>query len=156
MEAVDKPAEAAPVPTQRVFGELAYAQLRDNPDLAKFVMKVVNEACAARKHKREPSVKDVADGLISGRFKLWGVMGKSASLDAIAVTERKDAVMEIVVVGPRFEDFAPFIPMLEKIARGERCDRVIMGGPHIFKRWLPEGWTQRTEIKYERLLGGAG
>jgi hypothetical protein len=140
--------------TQRIFGELEYAQLRANPDLAKFVMKVVNEACAAR--KREPSVKAVADGLISGRFKLWGVMGKNASLDAIAVTERKDAVMEIVVVGPRFEDFAPFMPMLEKIARGQRCDRVVMGGPHIFKRWLPEGWTQRTEIKYERLLGGAG
>lgn len=145
----EAPAKTAQV-SGRMFGELDYAAMHENPELARYAMKVVKEACDAR--KRDPDVSAVAEGLVSGRFKLWGVMGANAALDAVAVTERKDTTMEIVLVGPRVEDFAEFLPMLEKFARGLRCTRLVMGGPPIFKRLLPDGWTSRTEIRYERAL----
>jgi hypothetical protein len=148
--AAEAPVNTAP---KRIFGEITRQSMEDNAQLARLVMKLVQDACAkSAKRFGSLTVNDVASGLVSGRFRLWGVMeAKDATLKCIAVSEVRDGVFDIRTVGPDIEDMAEFLPMFESIARGGHCERVAITGVPRFRPFLGRGWFER-EIRFERMV----
>lgn len=140
-------AEAAPKP---IFGQITVEQMAGNEPLARHVMTVVRDAC---KHsKGRFTVESVARGLKSGAMVLYGVLRPpTAALEATVVAQARDGVFEILIAGPHFDDVAPFMDGLEKIAKAKGCARMAIWGPSFFKNHLPAGWFAR-EVRYERVL----
>lgn len=136
-------------PPRPIFGPITIEQMRDEA-VTRAVFSVVREAC---KHsKGRFTVDGVAQGLASGEMLLYGVLRPpSATLDATVVARPRENVFEVLVAGPQFDDVAPFMELLEKLARGARCERMAIWGPPWFKNHLPNGWFMR-EVRFERVL----
>jgi len=144
----------AEAPARPIFGQITAEQMARDTTMARHVLSVVRDAC---KHsKGRFTVESVARGLADSTMLLYGVLRPpSADLEAIVVARPHDGVFELLVAGPRFDDVAPFMDVLERQARGQRCERLAIWGPSWFKNHLPEGWFAR-EVRYERKLGDAG
>lgn len=140
VEAMEKP-KARPV-----FGQITLDDMRGNELLTKTVMPLVKEVCSHSKGRF--TVESVADGLISQRFSLWGVMHPPATLAAIIVTHVNGKVFELLLLGPELDDTFQFLPTLKSAARAARCERMLLTGPQFWRKRLPEGWRP-TAMVYE-------
>lgn len=136
-------------PVLPIFGPITLEDMRGNALLTKTVMPLVAEVC---KHsKGRFTVDKVADGLVTGAFKLWGVMRPPASLEAVAVTRVDGPVFEIILLGPEYEEMFAFLPAMQGEARSVGCSRMRLSGPNFWRRHLPEGWRM-SAVVYERDL----
>ena len=140
----------APVPAQRsLFGQITLEDMRGNELLTKTVMPLVGEVCKHSKGKFTPV--DVADGLLSGVYKLWGVMRPPASLDAVVVTRVDGDAFELLLLGPNFREIFQFLPQLQRMGRIAGCKRIRLEGPPSWRRDLGEGW-KASPIVYEKAI----
>lgn len=146
---------AEEVKPPRIFGRITRQSMEGNVELARHVMRIVKLACERRKHGL--TLGDVTNGMIDGRFMLWGVMGPKATLEAVAVSEVSNGVFEIRIVGPEIGSFEDFMPKFEGIARDEGCKKIAIMGPYIFTKYIPETW-ERTEVthRFEKTLEPTG
>lgn len=132
-----------------IFGEITLQDMRNNALLTKTVMPLVAEVCKHSKGRHDAA--SIADGLVCGSYKLWGVMRPPANLDAVTVTRVDGKSFELIMLGPDFEEVFMFLPMLKGAAREAGCDRMRMSGPQFWKRALPDGWRSAAVV-YEALL----
>ena len=141
-------------PARPIFGQITIEQMAANEALTRYALSVVRDAC---KHsKGRFTVASVATGLKDGSMRLYGVLQPdTAALKATVVARPSGGVFEILIAGPRFEDVAPFMDVLEKYARAAGCTRMTVWGASFFEKYLPAGWFAR-EVLYERALGSAG
>lgn len=121
-----------------IFGEITYAQMKDNAKLAVVVMKLIKEVCEHSKGRH--TVGQITDGLITGACSVWGVMRMPADLTAIMVTVPHEGVLDVLLAGPDIKDLTPYLSRLEGIARSERCTKTRIRGPYFWKPHLPDGW----------------
>lgn len=152
-EAVDEPAEK-PVEEAK-FGEITIDQMRASEALTRMVMRVVSEACRRVKDRPgEPvTLESITRELTAGKLRLWGVAklkNGAPDLKAVAVGRKRGDVFEVVLAGPDFEDVSPFLDLLEREARGARCQRMQFIGPPFVKKQL-QGWYERWAL-VERAL----
>jgi hypothetical protein len=132
-----------------LFGAITLEDMRANELLAKTVMPLVAAAC---KHSRGKfTAPMIADGLVDGSYRLWGVMSPPANLDAVVVSYVNGDVFEVLVQGPDARDVFSFLPALQNEARREGCARMRMHGPHYWRRYLPDGW-RAPAVVYEKTL----
>lgn len=141
--------EAAKPEAIPIFGPIDIETMRESEALTRTALSVVREAC---KHvKGRFTEQSVAEGLVNGQMKLWGVLHPPADLRAAVVTRVSDGVFEILVAGPEFRDVAPFMEVLKRHARGARCERMRLWGADFFRRHLPSGWRP-VAVVYESLV----
>ena len=132
-----------------IFGEITLQDMQGNKLLTKTVMPLVAEVCKHSKGRYDAA--SIADGLVSGTYKLWGVMRPPANLDAVTVTRVDGKSFELILLGPDFDEVFMFLPALKGAARAAGCDRVRMSGPQFWKKALPEGWRSAAVV-YEAVL----
>jgi hypothetical protein len=133
-----------------LFGQITLEDMRKNGLLTRTVMPLVSRACAHTKGRF--TADSVADGLVNGEFKLWGVMIPPASLEGVVVSRKVNKVLEILALGPDLDDVVPSLKRMTNVARSEGCARVLMVGPGFLRKRLPEGW-KTSAVVYEYALG---
>lgn len=142
--------------TTPIFGQITLADMQGNALLTNTVMPLVRDAC---KHsKGRFTALTVAQGVMGGAYRLWGVMRPPATLESIAVTaveaEPGGRVFDILLVGPEFEGMFGFLPVLQSAARTAHCTRMRILGPAFWKRHLPEGFRLAACV-FEKDLSAA-
>lgn len=141
-------------PARPIFGQITIDQMAENEALTRYALSVVRDAC--KRAKGRFTVASVATGLKDGSMRLYGVLQPdTAALKATVVARPSGGVFEILIAGPRFEDVAPFMDVLEKYARAAGCTRMTLWGVPFFATLLPASWFAR-EVRYDRVLGDAG
>lgn len=135
----------AEAPARPIFGEIRRQDMEGNELLAKTVLPLVRDAC---KHsKGRFTVDSVARGLISGEYRLWGVMVPPASLESVAVTTIETLAsgakaFHILIMGPDFAPTLQFLPVLEREARKTGCVVMRTIGP---RRWVSPAREGQTD-----------
>lgn len=147
-------------PAKPIFGPITVEDMRKNELLIKTVLPLVRDACTLSKGRFTED--QVFDGLIAGTFKLWGILRPPASLEAIIVTQVRNSVFEILMLGPDFEEALAFLPHLTGEARALKCECMRVTGPKIWRprvrpehpNWicLPHDW-QVAAFVFEKDLG---
>lgn len=153
MSLAEAPRDTRPTP---IFGQITHEDMRGNELLTRTVLPLVRDAC---KHtKGRFTVDTVAQGLVSGAYRLWGVMRPPATLESIAVTTIETLpggrVFNILMVGPEFEGMFQFLPVLQNAGRTARCQRVQITGPAFWRRRLGAGWRLSSCIYEHDLAAG--
>jgi hypothetical protein len=138
---------AEPPPKARpIFGQITLEDMRGNELLTKTVMPLVGEVCKFSKGRFK--LKDVAAGVASGEYQVWGTMRPPATLDAVAVTTVRKPAFEILLIGPNPSEITPFLPAFMAAAREARCQRLAVFGSPRWRNHFGEGWRMLTV--YER------
>lgn len=140
-----------------IFGQITLEDMRQNELLTKTVLPLIQKACVFSDGRY--TIGSVTDGIMAGRFDVWGVMAPPANLQAVAVTHAEaygeGRAYQILLLGsPDFDDltrFFDFLPMLEKVAHAARCDRMVIVGRKSWERILPDGWRTAATL-YERQI----
>lgn len=139
----------AEVHVKPIFGPITVEDMAGNEKLTRHVMSVVAEAC---KHtKGRYNAASVAEGLVGGKMKLWGVLTPPAELEAAVVTKIESGVLEVVIAGPSIHDILPFLDVLKRYAKSNGCTAATITGPEWFAHHLGKGWFTR-EVRFETKL----
>lgn len=140
-------------PSQSIFGQITIEDMRKNGLLTKTVLPLIKKA--VDKGDGGHTVESVVDGLISGRYLLWGAMKPPATLQAVAVTMVDDRAYKVLMLGgPSFDDvraFFQFLPRLAHQARAAKCVRMLIVGGLNWRDCLPDGWRPVATIYEHRL-----
>lgn len=141
-----------------IFGEITLQDMRASRQITEMVMPMVARACAFSGGRWTP--EDVADGLIDGRFRLWGAMRPPADLQAVAVTflepeGKPRRAMELLLLGgPDMRAMFRFLPALTKTARAQGALVMRVHGKRGWQEQIGDDWSPVTTI-YEQALGEA-
>jgi len=140
------------------FGQIRLEDMRGNELLTRTVLPLIKRAVDHSDGRY--TVDNIVDGLLDGRFELWGAMRLPATLQAVAVTHvetypsGKRAYTVLHLGGPTMADAAAFfryLPNMEAVAKAARCDKLVMVGRKGWERDLSEGWRAVATV-YERGL----
>jgi len=143
---------------QTFFGEITLQDMRASRQITEMVMPMVARACAFSGGRWTP--EDVADGLIDGRFRLWGVMALPKDLQAVAVTflepeGKPRRAMELLLLGgPDMRAMFKFLPALQKAARQQGATVMRVHGKRSWQDHIGDEWRPVVTI-YEQTLGEA-
>lgn len=141
-----------------IFGEITLQDMRASRQITEMVMPMVARACSFSGGRWTP--EDVADGLIDGRFRLWGAMNPPAELQAVAVTflepeGKKNRAMEMLLLGgPNMRAMFRFMPALRKVAANHGAAVLRVHGKRGWQGDLGDDWKPVATI-YEQRLGEA-
>ncbi|NBW23310.1 MAG: hypothetical protein EBR82_86740 [Caulobacteraceae bacterium] len=143
---------------QTFFGEITLQDMRASRQITEMVMPMVARACAFSGGRWTP--EDVADGLIDGRFRLWGVMALPKDLQAVAVTflepegKPKRAMELLLLGGPDMRAMFRFLPQLTKQAQAQGAKVMRVHGKRGWQEHMGDDWKPVT-VMYEQALGEA-
>lgn len=129
------------------FGEIELEDMRGNEMLTKTVMPLVRDVCKYSKGRF--TVAGVSKGLVSGAYRLWGVMRPPASLDAVSVTRSNGDEFQILMLGPDPSDMTPFLPHFMAAARESGCKRLTVFGSPRWRNHFGDGWRMLTVYEHE-------
>lgn len=141
-----------------IFGEITLQDMRASRQITEKVMPLIARACAFSGGRWTP--EDVADGLIDGRFRLWGAMKPPADLQAVAVTSlepegKPGRAMELLLLGgPDMRAMFQFMPALQKAALSQGAELMRVHGKRSWDDYLGDDWKPVTTI-FELPLGEA-
>ena len=144
---------------QSIFGQIRLEDMRASELLTRTVLPLVKRALEHSDGRY--SLDNIIDGLREGKFELWGVMRLPDHLQGVAVTHVETypsgarAYTILHLGGPTMADaaaFFRFLPRMEAVARGARCDRLVMVGRRGWERDLDKEWRVVSTV-YERTLG---
>lgn len=119
-------------PVKPIFGPITVEDMRANEALIRVVFPLVRDACKLSKGRFNET--QVFDGLMAGTFKLWGVLRPPADLEAIVVTRVDGSALEIMLLGPDYDDALAFLAPLQAEARARGCKTVRVTGPKFWGR----------------------
>jgi hypothetical protein len=143
---------------QTIFGEITLQDMRASPKITEMVMPMVGRACQFAGGRWTP--EEVADGLIDGRFRLWGAMRPPADLQAVAVTflepegKPKRAMELLLLGGPDMRAMFKFLPAMQKFARQQGAAVMRVHGKRSWQDHMGDEWKPVVTI-YEQALGEA-
>lgn len=143
-----------------IFGEITLQDMRASRQITEMVMPMIARACAFSGGRWTP--EDVADGLIDGKFRLWGAMkppnGGNVALQAVAVTylepegKPKRAMELLLLGGPDMRAMFKFLPALLKTAKAQGAQVVRVHGKRGWQEQMGDNWKPVTTI-YEQAIG---
>lgn len=132
-------------PPQRLFDEIKLTQMMASEAMTKLVMDRVRQGCKYTDGRF--TADSVADGLISGKFQLWGLLALPANLEAVSVTTVTNyasglKAFEILILGgTAFLEMFPYLGQMEARGRQLGCDKAFLYGS---SRWA--GYRGRSRV----------
>jgi hypothetical protein len=138
-----------------IFGAITLQDMSRSRDLTMAVLPLLKRACEFSGGRF--AVGNVVDGLISGKFQLWGALAPPLELQAVAVTHARPyesgmRALEVMLLGgPEIDGMLAFLPEFARIAAEHQCVKVIVFGPKSWESRFPPGWRAAARI-YEHDL----